>query len=66
MPLKLSGMLSPAPGKDPTNSGPCEQEKCSWAHGLPWATLLAAPIQGWVGPFRAQMQHCPFLSPYWP
>lgn len=52
MPLKLSGMLSPALGRDPINSGPASRSS-SWAQrGWPWAAFLTAPITGLGGPLQ--------------
>lgn len=52
MPPKLSGMLSSASGRGPTNSGPVSRS--SWAQrGWPWFHLFTTPSQGWVGPCRA-------------
>ena len=51
--LKLSGMLSPAPGRGPTPLTRAASRDSSWADGLPGAPVLANPIKGLSGPFQS-------------
>lgn len=51
--LKLSGMLSPAPGRGPTPLTRVASRDSSWAVGLPGAPVLANPIKGLSGPFQS-------------
>lgn len=63
VPLKLPGMLSPAPGRGPTPPTlGLQAEAVAGLMGCLGPPYSQTPSKGGVGPFRAQMQCCPFLS----